>query len=143
MRLSAGVKEDFTWWLHFSQTFNGEATILGPNIQSWSIYSDASSSGYGALFGTNWIVGNFGEPHTQQLIDICTHHCIPPPPVVNANSHINEKEMAAIFSAYLSWSDSWKDNSLVFITDNIVVQCALNSGCSKNKVIMYFLRRIL
>ena len=66
--LSAGVREDFAWWLQFSKTLNGQATIISPNTQSWSIYSDASTWGNGALFGTDWIVGNFGMPKTPYKI---------------------------------------------------------------------------
>ena len=109
MRLSAGVREDFAWWLQFSKTFNVYATILGYNTESLAVYSDASLLGYGALFKNNWIVGNFDATRPPNIIKGCEHHWVPVPPAVSIRSHINEKEMAAVYSACFTWSHKWKD----------------------------------
>ena len=64
-----------------------------------------------------------------------------PRDAVAARSHINEKELATVYIAGITWSHEWKDRSIVFITANTVVQCAVNSGRSKNATVMYFLRQ--
>ena len=77
------------------------------------------------------------------VIEENCHHHWTLPTAATTESLINVKEMAAVYSACLRWSSSWKDSSLVFVTDNTVVQCALNSGRSKNILTLCnFLRRI-
>ena len=141
VRLNRGVMEDFRWWLDFANVFNGQATIINHDTMRISVYSDASDWGFGALYGSDWLVGAFSDVTSPNVWGIPDHHWVSPTNVL-PNSHINIKEMAAIYEACARWAPYWQDSSLIFITDNTVVRSALNTGRSRNANVMFFLRRI-
>ena len=47
-----------------------------------------------------------------------------------------------MYAACQRWGKGWGDCSAILITDSSVVQAALNTGCSQNKAIMHYLRRL-
>ena len=59
--LNDEFKSEIQWWLHFDRRFNGYVRILSIDTPLIAIYTDASSAGFGALFGFDWMVGSFRE----------------------------------------------------------------------------------
>ena len=140
-RLTRDFHRDIEWWGSFVERFNGRACILGSHAPHLSVYTDASTWGMGALHGSDWCVGAFDEEDSTSLAAEVGHHrviadedCI--------GAHINVLEMLAVLVAARRWCKDWADKNLVFVTDNQVVREALNSGKSKNKLIMSFVREL-
>ena len=55
-------------------------------------------------------------------------------------AHINVREIYSVFYAVQRWAHLWKNFSICFITDSNTVHSALNTGKSKCKDIMFYLR---
>ena len=58
------------------------------------------------------------------------------------DAHINVQEMWGVYAGCLRWSDRWDDSSVMIVTDSDVVQAALNTGRSRCKEIMFYVRRL-
>lgn len=94
--------------------------------------------GFGALYNTDWCVGFFKNKfHVRSL----SHHLAFAADCCS-DEHINIKEMWAVVAAVDRWSNLWKNKNVVFITDNNTVRSALESGKSKNNLIMTWLKKI-
>ena len=49
------------------------------------------------------------------------HHHVTPEGALDG-SHINVKEMLAVFAGACRWAHRWRDSVVIFITDNTVVR---------------------
>ena len=141
VRIDSGFREDIHWWYHFASRFNGKAKILGRFAAHLATYSDASNWGFGASHGHGWVAGSFHEADDKTLGRELGHHHLAPDPICE-QAHINVREMWAAYSAALTWGHLWADTAVVMVTDSTTVRAALNSGRSKSKDIMFFLRRM-
>ena len=56
--------------------------------------------------------------------------------------HINIKEMWAVYVGACRWAPVWRDASIIYNTDSVVVQAALNTGRSRCRRIMGFVRKL-
>lgn len=140
-RLTGSFREDIRWWRDFAEIFNGKAGMIGKFSPVVSVYSDSSNWGFGATHQDDWLVGSFIDLDDSHLRHYAGHHHVKPDKGLGV-SHINVKEMWAVFAGAARWANGWGDSSVIFITDSAVVQSALNSGRSKSSEIMYFLRRL-
>ena len=52
-RITKDFRFEILWWLSYMSIFNGYNVILGKNVESISIYTDASNFGYGALYNND------------------------------------------------------------------------------------------
>ena len=139
-RLNKGVREDLAWWRDFSHTFNGKASIIGKFVATKAVYSDASSWGLAASFGEDWLVGCFGEGDKRILGSYVGHHMVGTD--IECGEHINVKEMGAVFEGAVRWAPSWGGSSIIFMTDSAVVCAALNTGRSRSRRVMAYIRRL-
>ena len=141
VRLNEDFRLDLEWWLKFAAIFNGKARIIPPGMPAVSVYSDASLAGFGATHGDDWLAGVFGE-HTGLDTGWLGHHLAASKDTGCNTNNINVLEMWPILEGVRRWSKNWSDTPVVFVTDNTQVQAALNSGRSKNKTTMGWLRLI-
>ena len=142
VRLNEEFRLDLRWWLEFAAVFNGKARIIPPSSPTVSVYSDASLKGFGATHGDDWLAGEFGV-HTSQLTGgWLGHHLAKADDVGCDTENINVLELWPILQGVRRWSRGWSDMPVIFVTDNTQVQAALNTGRSKNKTTMGWLRLI-
>ena len=141
VRLNEEFRLDLKWWLKFAAVFNGKARIIPPGSASVSVYSDASLVGFGATHGDDWLAGFF---RNQEGVDSewLGHHISDTKDIGWDTDNINVLELWPILEGVRRWSKGWADTSVVFVTDNTQVQAALNTGRSKNKTTMGWLRLI-
>ena len=116
---------DIKWWLDFLPSWNGVCFIQsGPTTAaSLSLYTDASSLGFGGVFGTHW----FSVP--------CPSHFLS-----TYDFHINVLELFAIVAAVVTWGHSWRDQQIILFTDNDSIVQVWKSGSCKDKDIMTLVR---
>ena len=140
VRLNQEFKADVLWWIEFSSMFNGKAKIIAPQESTLSVYSDASLHGFGALHGSDWLAGVFGEDGAG-LTKWLGHHFEESDDPGCRSGNINVLEMWPILQGVRRWSAGWRDRSVTFVTDNTQVMCAINTGRSTNKTVMAWLRK--
>lgn len=144
IHLNQEFKADLEWWLRFASTFNGSANICPRHSESLCTYSDASQFGFAAFHAGDWLAGNWAGPsdvdkgehslghHASTPFDDCYDS-------TGGLAHINALEFWPILCAANRWAHRWADRDIIMVTDNTTVMHALNSGKSKNKLIMQWL----
>lgn len=142
VRLNEEFREDIRWWLEFAAVFNGHAKIIPPTSPAVSVYSDASLAGFGALHGEDWVAGFFGNSTKRKNHVDLGHHKGEADDKGCATDNINVLEMWPVLVGVRRWGSGWQDSLVVFVTDNTQVCAALNTGRSKNKTTMRWLRQI-
>ena len=140
VRLNAGFREDICWWREFAVGFNGKASMLGKFATIYSVYSDASSWGFGATHQDDWLVGTFVSKDAGALERYSGHHFSGAGSL--SEEHINIKEMWGVYAGALRWAQAWRDGSIIFVTDSVVVQTALNTGRSRSVGVMGYIRKL-
>ena len=140
IRLNASFKLDIDWWRNFASNFNGVRRMLGKHAPFFSIYTDASSKGFGGLHGSDWFTGSIEEKSAALANQVGHHYESYDATIVDG--HINVTEMYAVMVAARRWAHQWSNHNIVMITDNTTVRAALNSGTSKNKQIMDWVRQL-
>jgi hypothetical protein len=147
VRLGKEFEEDLQWWLDFADFFNGEAKMFvrcdGPML---STYSDSSTTGYGATHGNDWLAGTLIKEKQQEMEEWLGHHYVGPDEICYKSSgeveHINILEMYAVVAAVERWGQGWENKDLCVVTDNTTVKSAINTGRSKCKEIMLYVRKL-
>ena len=142
VRLNEEFKLDLQWWLKFIDKFNGYANIIRSKDAVLSVYSDASRFGFGATFQYDWVAGTFDSDKEPQLQQWLGHHFEKSSDIACRSDNINILELWPILLAVNRWGKLWKDRIVVFITDNTQVKAAINTGRSRNKLMMKWLRLI-
>ena len=142
VRLNEDFRLDLRWWLDFAAVFNGKARIIPLDGASMSVYSDASLAGFGATHGDDWLAGFFGEEREAGAGGWLGHHLSTNKDIGCNTENINVLELWPILEGVRRWGKGWTDTPVVFVTDNTQVQAALNTGRSRNKTTMGWLRLI-
>ena len=142
VRLNEEFRKDICWWLEFASKFNGKAKIIPSNEPVLSVYSDASKFGFGALHGDDWLAGAFEFKGEKELMGWLGHHFVYSDEEGCRSDNINVLELWPIVVGVRRWGAGWKDKTVVFVTDNTQVMAGLNSGRSRNKTSMGWLRAI-
>ena len=79
VKLTVDVKDDLKVWEQFLIFFNGKCFFMEDNVVSTymlPLYTDATGRyGYGALFGTSWIYGEWNE--SWENVDITIKELYP------------------------------------------------------------------
>ena len=99
VRLNQEARLDLQAWAAFLTSFNGRVICLPDSwISSFSLklYTDASAASYAAVFGSQWIQGDF--PSTWQNVNIAV------------------KELVPIVLAVHLWGDSLKNKKITLET---------------------------
>ena len=143
VKLSADFHADLDWWRRWSPQFNGAAYVIDRNWgEGPTIYSDASFSGYGAIFDEDWIGGFFNSTDLPKFTcDSCHsfHWFNIHVPEIN---NINYLELIPVYLAVMLLAPSCRDSHIVCYTDNTQVVAMVNKGTSVNDSAMVLLREL-
>ena len=124
VHLDSEAKADIQWWAEFLSSWNGVEYFQAITVTSHSLklFTDASSHGFGAVYGSHW----FSSPWSSQFI----------------HQHINFLELFAIVSAVLTWGHEWFNQQIIIYTDNYCIVNVWRSGSCKNTDIMKLVRKL-
>lgn len=127
IRLNKDIKADIRLWLRFMDDFNGEALF---SSDEWltsvklNLYTDASKSlGYGALVGREWTYGEW--PDSWKVKNIATLELFP------------------IVLALKLWQQKFKNQSIIFFSDNEAVVQVVNRKTTKDQELLTLLRELV
>ncbi|XP_022787762.1 uncharacterized protein LOC111327761 [Stylophora pistillata] len=127
IQLSKEVKEDLLVWQSFVSAFNGRSFFLADrwtNSHQLELYADASGAlGYGAVLGTHWCYGQW--PHSW-------HHF-----------NIAVLELYPIILILHLWGHDVQNQKILFFTDNEALVHVINKQSSRDKNMMFFVRRLV
>ena len=126
VRLTAEFRKDIQWWMNFIQIYNGVSMI---KTMDWSkvdqIFStDACLTGCGALCNNNFFHREFPDFVKQINLSIVHLECL------------------AIMVAIKYWYCSWHGYKITIYCDNEAVCHVINSGKTKDSVLLNCLREI-
>lgn len=141
-KLGEEFKLDLRWWIDFAKEFNGKAKIIPSLEPVISVYSDASLKGFGALHGRDWIAGFYANSGSEREASWLGHHWADADDPGCETDNINVLELWPVVLAVDRWAERWGNRTVMIITDNTQVRAAINTGRSKNKTSMKWLRRI-
>ena len=122
INLNAEGRADIQWWVDFLPTWNGVNFIQDDIVTSvsLSLFTDASGSGFGAVYGKYW----FSVPWPESFLVY----------------HINIRELFAIVAAVCSWGSAWRNQQILFYTDSLSITQVWRSGTSSDRTIMTLVR---
>lgn len=138
--LSKNFFLDIQWWKTFAAWFNGEARMVGQQVQDNVLISmDASGTGYGVVYDADWLAGAWKSDLSAEG-DVHSHFCSKPDTEVPDN--INVQELYPLIEAMWRWGRHWANCKILCLTDNTQVVAGINSGKSSNAAAMGLLRRL-
>ncbi len=125
IRVTSQIRCDLEIWKYLLLHFNGSTIIkeLNWDVPDFKVFSDASGRGFGAVFGEQWIQGEFPEWWNGKPIAV--------------------KELVPVFLVVLIWHKFFENMNVLFYVDNMAVVSILNSQTSSDKDIMKMLRKII
>ena len=96
-------KRDIRWWHDALINFNGVLFIPPPFISTvqLNLHTDASSFGFGGVFGSHWFFGEWPKNILEKSI--------------------NFKELLAVIIAFEIWHPHLRGKQIRFFTDNKVI----------------------
>ena len=124
INFTADARADIAWWMEFMPQWNRRSIIpdcFEISNEDFTLFTDASTSGFGAIWGNAWIQDTWHDNTSSWSIDT--------------------KELFAIYAAAVTWGDTWAGKRIVFNTDNLPITQAWQSGTSKSKPLMCILRK--
>ena len=89
------------------------------------VYLDASNSGAGYVFATDWGYTNWSKDMPSV-----------------GSFHINDREILAAVLAARRWAPLWVNSQVLFHIDNITARAALRKGSARSPAIMPYLREL-
>lgn len=126
VRLTRGAKEDLNVWLSFLKQYNGRCLFLEQRVFSThelELFTDASKSGFGAVFGVDWFKGSWPDWWKQQNITFL--------------------ELYPIVLAVETWGHNWQNKRLILHTDNQALVPVITNQTSKEPLVMKLVRRLV
>jgi hypothetical protein len=126
--INSDARADLHWWQTFIPEWNGINIIpsLPVSSDSISLFSDASSVGLSATFGSRWLYSDWSKVSW----------------VSPENTHINTREIFAIWAAVRTWGHSWANSQLLIFTDNEATVNVWKTGTCKDKDMMRVMRAL-
>lgn len=124
-KLSVPARNDIIWWAKAAEVWNQKSLFYEDEWVSnclVHLYSDASDSGFAAVYRSKWYYGFFNENQTKKSIAW--------------------RELYASIVACLIWGDYLKCKKLVIHSDNSSIVTAVNNGTSKCKDLMLLIREL-
>lgn len=143
--LSKEFKLDLLWWKNFAAYFNGTTCIIEKDPMGPCFYSDASLMGYGATHDNDWVAGYFNTDEVPRDISrckLCHEHWWNLAVEDEYCSNINVLEILPILLMVYKYGHSWRNQTVLWYTDNAQVMYSVNKGSSGNEGCMRILRFI-
>lgn len=141
-KLDNRVRADLDWWSSFARVFNGRAGVIQESAERFFLCTDASQTGFGAVCGTDFFLGTWAIPNIDLASWAQSVHWAPPPSYESMDSNINVLEFWPVLWSVVRWGHLWRGHKVVVYTDNNQVMVAINKNCSRNKIVMSWLREI-
>ena len=139
VRLSKGFQMDLRWWNSFASWFNGEARIIHDVMPGFTLTTDSSMEGFGAVSGVDWLAGSWD----YDLSSRCDmHDHLQPAPSTALPRNINVLELYPVLLSLIRWGHLWRDRKVLCLSDNTQVVRAISTGRSANDSSMQMLRNI-
>lgn len=92
-QLDINIRADLDWWLCFARVFNGRAGVIHDSlVESYFFCTDASQTGFGAVFGNDFFLGTWAIPNVSLHPWVHSPHWAPPPTHDVMDSNINVLE---------------------------------------------------
>ncbi len=112
-------------WTYLLQHFSGSCIIKPINweVPDFRIYTDASGTGFGTVFGKLWFQGSFPEQWSNKAIAI--------------------KELVPVYLSMMMWHNIFQNSNVLFVVDNMAVVDVLNAQTASDPDIMKLLRKIV
>ena len=121
--LNFQAKADISWWYDFLPSWSRSSLIPESKevyASDLRLFSDASDEGFGAIYGTAWIQGDWSRWPDK--------------------ISINYRELFAILAAAETWGQGWKGKRVVFVTDNEPITKIWDKGSTPSPDIMSLIR---
>lgn len=147
IRLTSEFKLDLCWWSRWAPTFNGDACMISRNYGQGPILStDATLSGFGAVFDKDWVAGGFhadaSPPHDYHYLTQEHSHwqnvALPDSTVPNINLY----EFIPIQVSICRWGHLWRNKQILCLSDNTQMVQMVNTGKSENSLCMHYIREM-
>ena len=126
IHISTEMRKDLITWQHFLSHYNGITFFRACNIahsDEINMCSDASKSGFGACYGTNWIQAPYPESWQQ--------------------FHITVLELFPIYVMINVFGNKMRNSNILFMCDNKAVVDIVNKQSSKDKTAMSIIRPLV
>lgn len=124
--MSNEAKQDLLMWKQFLLNYNGKSFMYKPSVVDSlkiHLYSDASKLGFGGVYGTSWIQGEWPE-HWKKY-------------------HISVLEMYPVVALIYTFGVKLKNSEIRYFCDNSAVVEVLNKQSSKDSRIMFLVRMLV
>lgn len=125
-RLNSDARADMAAWSLFLDQFNGKALFINNTVHtstSLNLFTDASNSGFGGIFGTKW----FSAAYSVEWLSY----------------HISVREFLPIVITIELWHDHLSNRVVTFYSDNIAVVDIINKHSSRDPHLMTLMRRFM
>ena len=121
--LNADSRADIDWWCQFLPSWNGVCFIQSELVTSaaMSLYTDASGLGCGGYYGPLWFSLAWPDEY-------------------HANLYVGVQELFAIVVATFTWGHEWRDQQILFFTDNSSIVHVWRTGSSSDPALMKLVR---
>ena len=127
IRLSSESKQDLKIWYSFLSGYNGKSFFINDfwlNSSKLNLFTDASGAlGFGSIFGKHWCYGKWPNDWAYRNIAILEFFPI-------------------VLSLYM-WGHEMENQCILFFTDNEALVHVINKQSCKDKVLMFFVRRLV
>ena len=136
------TKKDLQWWRQFCDIFNCRA-LMRKTVHNDPMVSDASTRGFGAWSGDEYFYGvweGYAVPSSVNK-DFQVAH----PVMDNIKVHkknINVYELWPVIVGLQRWVHKYTNCKVDVVTDNMQVLAMINTGRSKNRLCMEWLREL-
>ena len=126
--INAEARLDLHWWEEFLPEWNGINVIpsLPVSSDNISLFTDASGLGLGATYGRRWLYADWSKVSW----------------VSPDQTHINTRELFAIWVAVRTWGHHWSDSQIIIHTDNEATVNVWKTGTCKDKKMMRIIRAL-
>lgn len=126
--LNAGVREDLRMWSWFLEDYNGVSMFRNKTFfdnHHLNFFTDAASTiGFGAVFGPKWFFGDW-------------------PQIIKEERSIAWMELYPITLAMVFWGHLFKNQSILFHSDNEVVVKIINKQSTREPFMMGLVRLLV
>ena len=131
-QIDAGTLRDISWWIRFSKEFNGVGLLYEQEwteARSLQLFTDACETGWGAVWGNQWIHGQWTAEELAQAGR-------------SQKASIPYLEMLAYVFAAATWGASWAGKKITLRSDATTVVAAVNARTSRAPATACLLRHL-
>lgn len=130
--LSDGFRSDMRWWHAFLPKWNGVGLLYDSawsSCESLGLWTDASTLGYGAIFGHHWFSCAWSAEE-RVLAARAQRESMP------------WMELYCVVRAAATWGDQWRGRRVTFHVDALSIVGAIHAGTSASEPIMALIRSL-